>query len=166
MQRGMADAPNESEMDVRRILVGLDGSPREEGVLDVAKDMATRFGAALVLFRAVSMPPEIPPEAWQNPALTVREFLERRARTALEVHQGLLPPAIKSRSAIEIVVAAPWQGICMCAKAHGANLIVIGSHGYGALDRLLGTTAARVVNHAPCSVIVVRPTEVPAPHTD
>lgn len=153
-------------MDVRRILVGLDGSPREEGVLDVAKDLAIRFGAELILFRALSMPPEIPPEAWQNPALTVREFLERRARTALEVYQGLLPPAIRSRSSIEIVVAAPWQGVCMCAKAHEANLIVIGSHGYGALDRLLGTTAARVVNHAPCSVIVVRPTELPAPPTD
>ena len=33
---------------------------------------------------------------------------------------------------------------------------MIGSHGYGGLDRILGTTAARVVNHALCSVFVVR----------
>jgi nucleotide-binding universal stress UspA family protein len=43
-------------------------------------------------------------------------------------------------------------------------LIVIGSHGYGGLDRVLGTTAARVVNHALCSVLVVRPPEAQAAH--
>ena len=37
-----------------------------------------------------------------------------------------------------------------------ADLVVIGSHGYGGLDRLLGTTAAKVANRAPCSVLVVR----------
>ena len=153
-------------MDVRRILVGFDGSPREEGVLDVATDMATRYEAELILFRAVSMPPEIPPEAWQNPALTVREFLERKAHTALEAHERLLPPTVRSRSWIEVVVAAPWQGLCGRAQAHAANLIVIGSHGYGALDRLLGTTAARVVNHAPCSVIVVRPPDTSVHRAD
>ena len=35
-------------------------------------------------------------------------------------------------------------------------LIVIGSHGYGGIDHLLGTTAARVVNHADRPVLVVR----------
>ncbi|HVU00723.1 MAG TPA: universal stress protein [Polyangiaceae bacterium] len=32
----------------------------------------------------------------------------------------------------------------------------MGSHGYGTLDRVLGTTAAKVVNHAARSVLVVR----------
>ena len=41
-------------------------------------------------------------------------------------------------------------------------MIVIGSHGYGGLDRILGTTAARVVNHALCSVFVVRESEIPS----
>ena len=36
------------------------------------------------------------------------------------------------------------------------DLIVIGSHGYGAIDRVLGTTAAKVVNHADRTVLVVR----------
>jgi nucleotide-binding universal stress UspA family protein len=40
---------------------------------------------------------------------------------------------------------------------HDVDLIVIGSHGYGALDHVLGTTAAKVVNHADRSVLVVRP---------
>jgi universal stress protein F len=153
----------QNKMHVRRILVGLDGSEREAGVLEAAQDLAIRFESELILFRAVSMPPEIPPEAWQNPALTVKEFLERQAHRALEERERTLPPAIRSRVGIEVVVATPWQGVCMRAQFHAVNLIVIGSHGYGALDRLLGTTAARVVNHAPCSVVVVRAPDVPAP---
>lgn len=42
------------------------------------------------------------------------------------------------------------------ATEHTADVIFIGSHGYCGLDRLLGTTAAKVVNHATCSVFVVR----------
>jgi nucleotide-binding universal stress UspA family protein len=144
-------------MEVRRILVGLDGSAREAEVLSTAQDLAARYHAELILFRAVGVPPEIPHEAWQNPALTVKEFLEQHARMAVEALQRTLPSDVGSRSWVEIVVAAAWQGICTQAAAHTADLIVIGSHGYGALDRFLGTTAARVVNHAPCSVFVVRP---------
>jgi nucleotide-binding universal stress UspA family protein len=143
-------------MEVKRILVGLDGSPREAGVLNTAQDLAIRYGADLILLRAVSMPPEVPPEAWQNPALTVREFLELRARTAVETLQRTLLGAVGPRSWVDVVVAAPWQAICTQAGVHQADLIVIGSHGYGVLDRFLGTTAARVANQAPCSVLVVR----------
>ena len=48
-----------------------------------------------------------------------------------------------------------WDAICTAAKEVDADLIVIGSHGYGVIDRLLGTTAAKVVNHADRSVYVV-----------
>jgi nucleotide-binding universal stress UspA family protein len=53
-------------------------------------------------------------------------------------------------------LATPWDGICRAAIELDADLIVLGSHGYGALDRVLGTTAAKVVNHADRSVLVVR----------
>ena len=36
---------------------------------------------------------------------------------------------------------------------------VIGSHGYDTMDKLIGTTAAKVVNHAEVSVLVVRAPE-------
>jgi nucleotide-binding universal stress UspA family protein len=35
--------------------------------------------------------------------------------------------------------------------------VVLGSHGYSGFDRILGTTAAKVVNHCDRSVLVVRP---------
>jgi len=146
-------------MQVRRILVGLDGSPREALVLARAQDLAERFGAELILLRAVGLPPEIPPEAWQDPRLSVKEYLERQARAGLEQCVTKLSDALRQRTTCEVVVASPWQALCMSAQAHEVELIVIGSHGYGGLDRVLGTTASRVVNHALCSVFVVRPIE-------
>lgn len=155
--------PNEGDrMNVRRILVGLDGSPREAAVLTAAQDLAVRFDAHLLLLRAVGLPPEIPPEAWQNPELTVQEFLERQARDALSKCAATLCEALGPRHTLEVVVATPWQAVCSTAQAHDVDLIVIGSHGYGGLDRVLGTTAARVVNHALCSVLVVRSPELRA----
>ena len=146
-------------MKVRRILVGLDGSPREPLVLAAAQDLALRFDASLRLVRAVGLPPEIPSEAWLDPRRSVKEYLESVAREGLERCANELCDALRSSCALEVVVATPWQALCLCAQAHEADMIVIGSHGYGGLDRILGTTAARVVNHALCSVFVVRASE-------
>ena len=149
-------------MNVRRILVGLDGSPRETLVLAAAQDLALRFGAALRLVRAVGIPPEIPAEAWLAPACSLKAYLEQAAHDGLERCAQTLCDALRSSCTLHVVVASPWEALCLCAQTQQAELIVIGSHGYGGLDRILGTTAARVVNHAPCSVFVVRPPQ-PAP---
>jgi nucleotide-binding universal stress UspA family protein len=151
-------------MNVRRILVGLDGSSREELVLAAAQDLALRFDAHLILFRAVGLPPEIPPEAWQHADLTVEQFLESRAKDALSKSAATLCAALASKHSLEVLFATPWQGVCSIAQSHDVDLIVIGSHGYGGIDRVLGTTAARVVNHAQCSVLVIRPPEPRAAH--
>ena len=43
------------------------------------------------------------------------------------------------------------------AKEHEIDMIVMGSSGKGALDRmLLGSTAVYVVKHAPCSVTIIK----------
>ena len=110
--------------------------------------------------RAVGFPPEIPSEAWQDPRCSLKVYLEKVARDGLERCARELCDALRSSCAIDVVMAPPWEALCLCAQAHEADLIVIGSHGYGGLDRILGTTAARVVNHARCSVFVVRASEL------
>lgn len=143
-------------MNLRRILVGLDGSPREPLVLAAAQDLALKFEASLVMVRAVGIPPELPAEAWQDPTLSVKEYLEQRARAGLERCVKELCEPLRARHSLEVIVATPWEALCLCAQTHHADMIVIGSHGYSGIDRILGTTAARVVNHALCSVFVVR----------
>lgn len=50
----------------------------------------------------------------------------------------------------------PADVVCDLAKELSADLVVIGSHGYGTVERLLGTTASKIVHRAPCSVLVIR----------
>ncbi len=51
----------------------------------------------------------------------------------------------------------PGRAIVEEAERWGADLIVVGSHGYGFWGRsFLGSTSDTVIHHAPCSVLVVR----------
>ena len=60
----------------------------------------------------------------------------------------------------EALVGAPWAGICDYAKRVGIDLIVIATHGLTGLHHvLIGSTAERVVQHAPCPVLTVKNVE-------
>lgn len=56
----------------------------------------------------------------------------------------------------DVRIGHPYQTILDTVKEVGADLIVIPSHKPGLQDYLLGSTAAKVVRHANCSVLVVR----------
>lgn len=140
---------------MKSILVCLDTSPRAPRVLAAAIDLARRTSAKLTLFRSVGLPPEIVQE--DVVGLSPKSLTERMIASAKE---GLLrlreDVPSELLQAVDVKVGTPWDAICQEAKRMNADLIIIGSHGYGGLDRLVGTTAAKVVNHAECSVMVVR----------
>jgi universal stress protein F len=142
---------------MKRILVGLDGSPREQAVLTAAVGLARATGAELVLFRAVGLPTELPPEAYLLPPSEVTQLLEKQASDALARVRTHVPSEVVSRT--RIAIGTPWEAICRIAKDEDVNLVMVGSHRYDVLDRVLGTTAAKVVNHADRSVLVVRSPE-------
>lgn len=59
----------------------------------------------------------------------------------------------------DVLFGSPDGRIVETAEEMGADLIVIGSHGYKQWERLLlGSVSDSVVHHAPCSVLVVRST--------
>ncbi len=140
---------------MNRIVVALDSSPRAAAVLATAVDLARRMNAKVLLFRAVGVPPEVPAAAFGLAPENVVGMLTTTATKALSELAATVPPELLE--GIEIGMGSPWQAICAEATKRDADLIVIGSHGYGMLDRLVGTTAAKVVNHADRSVLVVRP---------
>ena len=143
---------------MKTILVALDGSPNANTVLTAARLMAEKAEARLILFHAVSLPMGPPLEARGVSPTDVGPLLLETARQQLEGYARELQS--KLRAAVRVEYGTPWQAICEQAKIEQAHLIVVGSHGYGGLDRLLGTTAARVVNHADRSVLVVRTAEL------
>ena len=139
---------------MKRILVGLDGSPRQEAVLKMAREIAEKQNAQLILFRAVTLAVEYPAAILAISPDAVGELLRANAAEQLKAAaKGLAPTLL---AGIRVELGAPWRAICDIAREENADLIVIGSHGYGAVDRLLGTTAAKVVNHADRAVLVVR----------
>ena len=61
-------------------------------------------------------------------------------------------PGVKA----EMVIGHTYRSIIDFATDHAVDCIVMGSHRPGFSDYLLGSTAARVVRHAPCAVHVYR----------
>jgi len=56
----------------------------------------------------------------------------------------------------KVIIGKPGLRIAQFAAEIGADLIIVGSHSSGHQNYMLGSTAARVVQRAPCSVLVVR----------
>lgn len=100
--------------------------------------------------------------------LHVLDAVPAFATTELPIHimEEQLPKAEETlsnlikRSAVnaktEIRKGQSYSNIINEAKKIGADLILINSHKPGLADYLLGSTAAKVVRHAPCSVLVER----------
>ena len=63
----------------------------------------------------------------------------------------------KTEITTDVLFGSPESRIVETAEEMEADLIIVGSHGYGSWERLLlGSVSDSVVHHAPCSVLVVR----------
>ena len=140
---------------MKRILVCLDASTRAPYVLETATDLARRTGAKLVLLRSVGLPAEIDQEFFVHAAANMTDLLVDKATKELDALSKAVPADLIE--GFDVHIGTPWDTICREAKARDADLVILGSHGYSGMDRILGTTAAKVVNHCEVSVLVVRP---------
>jgi len=137
-----------------KILVGLDGSERQPEVLRQAVELADRCGGALILCRAVQIPNSIPAIAWSLQGDEFEDFLVEHARGQLKRVAEGLPEGIVAELVAEL--GQPSDTVLRICKERNCDLVVIGSHGYSGLDRVLGTTAGKVVNRCDRTVMVVR----------
>ena len=94
-----------------------------------------------------------------------REILEdhrERADTHLAGYVSTHLPGCKAHAVTQVGVAA--VEIVRFAQENGCDLIVMASRGYGPIRQLaLGSTAERVLHHAPCPVLIVRGDEADEP---
>ena len=138
---------------MKRILVCLDGSPRAPFVLQTAADLAERCGAKLCLLRTVGLPAVVDQEAVTH-GVSPMGAIETAAKSELDGLAAKLPAGLVE--GVHVRIGTPWDAICHEAKELDCDLVLLGSHGYKGLDVLLGTTAAKVVNHCERSVFVAR----------
>ncbi len=147
---------------IRSILVATDFSKTAEAGVRWATEVAKSNDAKIHILHAFRLPnvgtPYMPP-----PAKMV-EALEQR------VHDLLAEAARNAREAgVEVEIAfergRPSDVIEAAAKSLPADLIVLGTQGQGAVEHLLlGSTAERVVPHAPCPVLAVHPDDQESRH--
>jgi nucleotide-binding universal stress UspA family protein len=141
---------------MKTILVALDFSDISDRLVTTAATIAQAFGARLVLLHVSEPEPDF--VGFDTGPMVVRSAVARDFRAE---HQHLEEArALAARSGIE-TTALHIQGglvekILSQADTHAAELIVIGSHGHGALyDLLVGGVASGVLRGAKCPVLVV-----------
>ena len=140
-----------------RILVAVDASPNASAVLDAGIDLAKRLRRSHPppSRGRACRPSRCPPTASPAPPTQLVDSFVVTAKRDLSELAATVPPELLEGATAEVGVA--WDAICSNARDHDVDMIVIGSHDYRFIDRILGTTAAKVVNHADRPVLVVRP---------
>jgi len=136
---------------IRKILAPVDFSDSSAGSLVYARVLAEKFGAELHLLHVIDDPAGYARKAESWALLPdLRERLERET-------QGRLAALQPGDAVNEIRWGAPFLEILGYAREHGIDLIVMGSHGHGAvMHLLLGSVADKVVHKAGCPVLTVR----------
>ena len=140
---------------IQRILLALDSSDLAGLVLDAAIAAARKEGARLRLLHVVDVPPNLPPGLVAATPCAITEHFLGLGREVVGEHAKAVPRELLA--GVDVRMGRPWREICAIAKEAKADLIVIGAHGPGVVDRMLGTTAATIVSRAHCSVLFVRP---------
>lgn len=136
---------------IRTILVALDHSSRAPAVLALATEVAERFDASLLLLRAIHLPQEFPAAAHQTHPDPLPAHLHREAEQELE---ALAAGNARVRRPFLVSERPSWQAILDTAEAQKVDLIVLGGHSHGWLERLFGTVPDRVSALARCHVLV------------
>lgn len=153
-------------MMFKRILVPLDGSDLAEQAVAAALPLAEACGADLLLLRSVflvnmTMPVYAHEYNWAWPEYS-REAVRAEARTYLdEVSERFATGPVT----VEPVVTEgdPASDIVDTAVQHDVDLIVMSTHGWSGMKRwLIGSVTERVLESAPCPVLVARRVGVPA----
>ncbi len=135
------------------ILVAVDGSDYANRALDIARELATKYGARLRVLHAY------PPIS----DLLGYGELERVAAERTRVGQTVLDAALERLQDSELDIRSELlegpeaEAILNVAQTRQCDLIVLGSRGRGRLEGLLlGSVSQKVIQHAHCPVLVVR----------
>lgn len=145
-----------------RILLAVDGSEYGKAAADSVAARPWPANSVIKVLSAIEPPYYPTTETWVLP----ENYYSEMESAAKDQAQTAVKSALETLGAnkiapIEIIgeikSGAAKEVILDEAKRWDADLVVVGSHGYRALERfLLGSVSNTVASHAPCSVEIVR----------
>jgi nucleotide-binding universal stress UspA family protein len=141
---------------LKNILVPIDFSSISGTVVDFARTLAECFSAKLWLVHVASPDPDFvgydagPQSVRDQVAEHLRDEHQRLQATASELRDGGVDATAL------LVQGVTAEKILAEAEQHTADLIVMGSHGHGAVHRaLMGSVSERVLRKADCPVTLI-----------
>jgi nucleotide-binding universal stress UspA family protein len=144
--------------DWKSICCPIDFSDASRAAMEVAADLAQRFGATLTLLHAYPVPGYTFPDGSvvASPRM-LQELADQAAR-----HVGQWKAEAEQMGApkvsAETLVGEPASEIVSYARERGVDLLVLGTHGRTGIEHaLMGSVAERVVRRARCPVLTVHP---------
>ena len=146
-----------------KVLVATEGSEFSKAAIAKCCMILDRSPDTDIRIVAASKPAMVPAEPFALSAEYIRAIDEdsrmRAEHVVSQAEQEIRRrlPEIGNKITTTVSSGAAAQVIVDEAEKWGADLIVVGSHGYGFWQRaLLGSVSNAVVHHAPCSVLVIR----------
>ena len=143
---------------LRSLLVAFDGSPEAREALHLGARLREELGGELVLVQAAVAVPGL------HASLQIAGWERAIAQEQDEAEKGLREAVAEVGGDAEHRVLVGDASSALVHAAEGADLVIMGSRGWGALRRVaLGSTSDHLVHHAACPVIVVPRPAVDAP---
>ena len=145
--------------DWKRICCPIDFSDASRAAMEVAADLARRFGAELVLLHAYPVPGYTFPDGSVVASPRMMQELADQAQKHLEEWRADAERLVGApRVSAERAVGEPAAEIVSFASGRGVDLLVLGTHGRTGIEHaLMGSIAERVVRRGHCPVLAVRP---------
>jgi universal stress protein A len=151
--------PSAPRLHPTRILVPVDFSPASSKAVAYADAFAVTFGAAVTLLHVVE-PLVLPAEFGYVPVPSPEDELKQLNAIKARLRRVAEDLDSAKRSEVVVRIGRPWQEIAQAVADLGADLLVITTHGRTGIKHvLMGSVAEKIVRHAGCPVLVVRPEE-------
>jgi nucleotide-binding universal stress UspA family protein len=140
--------------NIKKILAPTDFSGQSLAGVRYAMNLRLQFGSSLILLHVIE---PTPPMAGIESLVLAQSDSEVGAWALKELAKLARREAGDEKQVASLVrMGKPFHEITIEAAENNADLIVLTTHGYTGVEHLLlGSTAERVVRHAPCPVLTV-----------
>lgn len=147
-----------------KVLIATDGSEFSKAAVEKCCKMFDESVNTQIRILSVAMPvtfSAVPFDLAEQYVLEVEAEAKAQAEKAVSEGEKVIRdhfPDLAVDLTTKVVTGSPKQEIVAEAEAWDADLVIVGSHGYGFWKRAyLGSVSDAVMHLAPCSVVVVRP---------